>query len=62
MVPKCELLKIIPLHVLELNYGVNIFELEDHVGEEALSSYLPPKFGPTKRILASFSNYLLKNI
>jgi hypothetical protein len=37
MVPKCELLKSIPLHGERLNCGVNICELEDHVEEKGWS-------------------------
>jgi hypothetical protein len=38
MVPKCELLKSIPLHTQELNYETNICELEDHVEGMGLNS------------------------
>jgi len=38
MVPKHELLESIPLHDQGLNYGINICELEDHVGEKVLIS------------------------
>jgi hypothetical protein len=34
MVPKHELLENIPLHNQRLNCGINVYELEDHVGEE----------------------------
>jgi hypothetical protein len=38
MVLKCDLFKIIPLHIQELNYGnLSICELKDHVGEVALN-------------------------
>jgi len=37
MVPKHKLPKSIPLHIQELNYKANVYELEDHVGEERLS-------------------------
>jgi hypothetical protein len=40
MVPEQELLESIPLHIQGLNYGECIYELEDHVGEKALSSNL----------------------
>ncbi len=33
MVSKCELFESIPLHRQELNYGTNVYELKDHVGE-----------------------------
>jgi hypothetical protein len=37
MVPKCELLESIPLHVQELKCEKGVYELEDYVGEEALN-------------------------
>jgi len=46
MVLQRKLLESIPLHVLRLNYGEGIYELNNCVGEEALSSNLPPKLGP----------------
>jgi len=61
MVPKCELLKNIPLHVQELTYGEGIYELVDDVWEEAINSNLPPKLGFAKKTLASFPNHLLKS-
>ncbi len=55
MVPKHELLENIPLHIQKLNYEKSVYELEDHVGEMALSLNLLLKLGPAKRtILASF--------
>jgi hypothetical protein len=33
-----------------LNCGKGVYELEDHVGEEALNSNLPPKLGPIKKM------------
>jgi hypothetical protein len=42
MVPKHELLENIPLHIRELNYEQNVYELEDHVGEKALSLNFTP--------------------
>ncbi len=36
--PKCELPKSIPLHDLGFNFGTNVCELEDHVGEKGWSS------------------------
>jgi hypothetical protein len=35
IMPKHKLFESIPLHVQELNYGENIYDLEDHVGEVA---------------------------
>jgi len=51
MVPKHELLKNIPVHIQKLNYGKNIYELKEHVREEALSLNLSPKLGFQKKIL-----------
>ncbi len=63
MVLEHELLESIILHIQELNYKKNIYELKYHVGEEASNSNLPPKFGPTKRIpLIGFFNCLLKSV
>jgi hypothetical protein len=53
--PKHKLFKSIPLHVQELNYKENIYELEDHVGEVAPNSNLSPKLGPTKKNSYKFS-------
>jgi hypothetical protein len=51
------------LHSYELNYEKDIYELEDHVWEEALSLNLPLKLGLVRKIiLASFPNHLLKII
>jgi hypothetical protein len=62
MVPKHKLFINIPLHIQKLNYEKNIYELEKHVGEEALSLNLSPKLGPAKRTpLASFFNRLLRS-
>ncbi len=62
MVPKHELFKNIPLHVQKVNYEEDIYELKDHVGEEALSLNLLPKLGLAKRtFLASFPNCLLES-
>ncbi len=49
--PKCELLGSIFLHIQMLNCGEGVYELEDRVGEETLSSNLPPKLGPIKKFL-----------
>jgi hypothetical protein len=63
MVPKHELFKNIPLHIQKLNYGKNIYELKEHVKEEALSLNFLPKFGPAKRTpIVSFLNRLLENV
>jgi len=51
MVPKHELLESIPLHVQALNYGELVYELKNHVGEEALSSNLTLELGPIKKFL-----------
>jgi hypothetical protein len=51
---KHELLENVSLHVQELNYRENFYELEDHVGEEALSLDLPLKFGPIKKFVLHF--------
>ncbi len=59
---KHELFDSIPLHVQGLNCGEGVYELEDHVGEEALSSNLPLELRPIKIIpLVDFLNRLLKN-
>jgi hypothetical protein len=61
MVLKPVLLKNILVHVQGLNYGEGVYELEDHVGQEALNSKLLLKLGPIKKILlASFPNHMLK--
>jgi hypothetical protein len=63
MVPKCVLLKSILLHVQWLNYGKFVYELENYVGQETLSSNLLLKLGPIKKIPpSSFPNRLLENI
>jgi hypothetical protein len=60
---KRKLLENIPLHTQEQKCGTNIYELEDHVGEEGLSSNLMLKLGFAKKNpFASFLSYLLKNI
>jgi len=62
MVPRHEFLKNIPLHVQELNYEKNVYELGDCVGEEALNLNLPPKLGFKKKThLSCFPNHLLEN-
>jgi hypothetical protein len=51
------------LHVQRLNYGKGIYELDDHVGEEALSSKLPLELGFVNFFPhASFPSHMLKNI
>jgi hypothetical protein len=50
MVQEHKLFKSIPLHVQGLNYREGVYELEDHVGEEAVNSYLLLKLGSVKRI------------
>jgi hypothetical protein len=63
MVPKCELLESISLHVQEQNCQEGVYELEDHVGEMALSLNLLPKLGLAKRTpLANFPSHLLKGV
>jgi hypothetical protein len=49
MVPKHELLESILLHIQEQNYGEDVYELKDHVGEKTFSSNLSPKLGPATR-------------
>jgi hypothetical protein len=63
MVPKCKLLENIILHIQELNYGKGVYELEGHVGEEALNLDLLPKLGLSKKTLpTSFPSCLLKSV
>jgi len=59
MVRGWELFENILLHIHELNCEKVIYELEDHVGEEALSLNLSPKLGFVKINLVSFPNHLL---
>ncbi len=57
MMPKCKLFKITPLHVQKLNYKEGVYELGDHVGDEALSLGLLLKFRPAKKTpTTSFPN------
>jgi hypothetical protein len=51
MVQEHKLFENIPLHVQRLNYGEGVYELEDHVGEKTLNSYLLLKLGSVKRII-----------
>jgi len=63
MVPKHKLFENIPLHVQKLNCKECIYELKDHVGEEALSLNLLLKLRLAKRtFLASFPSRLLENV
>ncbi len=41
-----------PLHIQKLNYAKGVYELKDHVEEEALNSNLPPKLEPLKKFLS----------
>ncbi len=51
------------LHIQGLNYGKGVYELEDHVGQEALSLNLLPKFGLIKKMPPTcFPNHFLKNV
>jgi hypothetical protein len=43
MLPGHKLFESIPLHVQKLNCEKGVYELEDHIGEEALNSNLLPK-------------------
>ncbi len=62
MVPSHELFQNILLHILRLNCDESVYELRDHVGEEALNSNLRPKLGLAKKILfVSFPKHLLEN-
>ncbi len=59
--PKCELLESISLHVQKLNCQEGVYELEDHVGEMALSLNLLPKLGLAKITpLTNYFSHLLK--
>jgi hypothetical protein len=60
MVLECVLLESILLHVQGLNCEEGIYELEDHVRKEALSSNLLLKLGLVKRIPPTcFLNHML---
>jgi hypothetical protein len=62
MMPKCELFKITPLHVQKLDYRKSVYELDDHVGDEALSLSLILKFRLAKKTPpTSFPNCLLES-
>ncbi len=61
--PKHMLLESIFLHVQGLNYKESVYELEDHVGQEALSSNLLLNLGLVKKIPSiGFLNHVLKNV
>jgi hypothetical protein len=63
MVLECELFENIPLHIQKLNCRENVYELEDHVREKALTSNWSPKLGPIKIIFPiSLLNYLLERV
>ncbi len=60
---RCKLFKITALHIEEQNCGKGVYELEDHIVEEALSLNLMPKFGHVRKILhVGFLNHLLENV
>ncbi len=62
MVLKHELSKSISLHVHGQNCGTNVYELEDHVGENKLSLNWLTKLGLAKKTpIASFVSCLLEN-
>ncbi len=46
---------------LEVKLQKNNYELEDYVGEKALSLNLLPKLRATKRTATSFPSHLVKN-
>ncbi len=52
---ECELFKNIPSHVQKLNNKENVYELENHIGEEVLSFNLLPKLGEGKNSFCKFS-------
>jgi hypothetical protein len=50
------------LHIQKLDYEEGIYELGDHVGEEALNLNLPPKLQLAKKTPPiSFLDLLLEN-
>ncbi len=60
MVLKLEMHENNPLHIQELNYGKNVYELEDLVGEELLSLNMSPKLGLVEKIpFTSFPSHML---
>jgi len=61
MVLEHVMFKIILLHIQGLHCKEGIFDLEDHVGQEALSFQLVAKDWVCKKIpFTSFPNHLLK--
>ncbi len=58
--PKLELPKSIPEDIQGLNYKEGLYELKDHVWEEALNSNLLQGHRPIKRIILTFSQSLIK--
>jgi hypothetical protein len=63
MVPKPILFKNILLHIQGLNCEKCVYELEDHVGQEAFNLNWLLKLGLVKKIpLVGFPDCLLKNI
>jgi hypothetical protein len=63
MAPKHKLPKNIPLQNQGLNCGVNVCELENHVGEKGWSSNWPTKLGLAKKTrFANFSSHLLESV
>jgi hypothetical protein len=51
------------MHIQGLNFAKGVYELEDHVGQEALSSNLLSKLGFVKKVFPTcFPNHLLKNV
>jgi hypothetical protein len=54
--------EIIPLHDPKLNYREGVYELEDHVGEEALNLDLLPKLRLIKKFPPiGFPSCLIEN-
>jgi hypothetical protein len=54
MVLKRELLESIPLHTHEQKCGANVYQLEDHGGENGLSLISHQSLGPQKKLLQVF--------
>ncbi len=62
MVPKRKMSESISLRAQGQNYKANIYELEDHVGENGLNLNWLTKLGFAKKTpFVSFHNCLLKN-
>jgi hypothetical protein len=51
MVPKCVLFENIIMHIQGLKCGKGVYDMEDHVGQEAFSSNLLPKFGLVRKCI-----------